>query len=303
MNLQQGEIYLITNRINQKKYVGQTTSFFPSGRRCGTNGRWGYHVYRSTKGKNDCPSLGNAIKKYGKHGFTIETLLICNKNMLDYYERKFIHQYGSLSPNGYNIESGGSKSKNLHLDTRKLISSKKRFMSVSETNKQRILLSMRELSIDELPFGIHFSCDSKTGYEGFSLHQNGNVRSFVAKGRTLTEKLEQVLTYMKICEENNVEEKANFDNKINEQSLILQKKAKMKKINARAKEAMVNLGVEDLPLYVRYENRGSRFYVHFPGEGSRYFRNGDPEKSLRDALNYVKETQKRESVGEESQPQ
>ena len=36
MSLNQGEIYLITNKINGKYYVGQTTSFYPSGRKGGS---------------------------------------------------------------------------------------------------------------------------------------------------------------------------------------------------------------------------------------------------------------------------
>lgn len=57
----EGNIYKITNDINGKVYIGQTVQSVEK--------RFKQHMF-----KNSCPKLANAIKKYGKSHFTIETL-------------------------------------------------------------------------------------------------------------------------------------------------------------------------------------------------------------------------------------
>ena len=57
-------IYLITNRVNGKTYVGQTWMTLSA--------RWKSHNKPSSKGK--CPHLFNALLKYGKENFTIEEI-------------------------------------------------------------------------------------------------------------------------------------------------------------------------------------------------------------------------------------
>lgn len=39
-DIDKGEIYLITNMKNNKKYIGQTVSRLSIGRKYGTNNRW-----------------------------------------------------------------------------------------------------------------------------------------------------------------------------------------------------------------------------------------------------------------------
>ncbi len=59
--------------------------------------------------RTDCVALDLAIKKYGPQSMEIEILLVINNNFLDEYEIKFIDIFDTISPNGYNIRSGGSK--------------------------------------------------------------------------------------------------------------------------------------------------------------------------------------------------
>ena len=89
-------IYKITNRINGKIYIGQTRSTIKK--------RFSQHC--ETRNKT---AIGLAIKKYGSDNFeyailydNIETLKELNKK-----EIECIKLYNSISPNGYNIESGG----------------------------------------------------------------------------------------------------------------------------------------------------------------------------------------------------
>ena len=72
--------------------------------------------------------LYNAIRKYGWDQFTIEILYNFPREgnwqeRLDNLEIHEIAQRGTLSPCGYNNETGGNKNKVLHEDTKELMSS------------------------------------------------------------------------------------------------------------------------------------------------------------------------------------
>jgi len=89
----QGCIYLITNKINGKKYIGSTINV-PSK-------RWREHRYLSKNGSN-C-YFHKAIRKYGENNFTIkEICTILNKNDIEKIELYFINLFNTLHPFGYN---------------------------------------------------------------------------------------------------------------------------------------------------------------------------------------------------------
>lgn len=97
-------IYLITNKINGKQYVGQT--IMPIMR------RWYAHVCRAMNEKNTDSPLGCAIRKYGKENFEIVGIDKANNiDDLNNLEIKYISELNTLSPNGYNIRHGGSNSR------------------------------------------------------------------------------------------------------------------------------------------------------------------------------------------------
>jgi hypothetical protein len=284
----EGEIYLITNTATGKQYVGQTVCRHPSGRKGGARNRWMRHLRNALEEKKNCTALESAIRKYGEKSFTLEVLIKCNKNMLDYYEIKFIQTYNTVSPNGYNLEKGGTgKNKVLHEDTKSKIGEQNRFLKVSDYDKKNILKSMEELGIEELPTGIHYNHNTNNGYEGFKVGYNFISRSFIAKGRSLTEKLNQALTYLELIKSNNTEKIKEFDENIEKEVATLIKKSK--KIDERALEAMKNIGIQELPLSIRYEKRASRFYVatEKSNKNFKYFTKNDPEKSLQEAIEYL----------------
>ena len=87
-----GYIYLTTNMVNNKKYIGQhlgefTTEYLGSGK-----------------------ILKQALDKYGKENFTVVLLDIANsKEELDSLEKKYIEEYNALyEDNFYNIHEGGT---------------------------------------------------------------------------------------------------------------------------------------------------------------------------------------------------
>lgn len=90
-----GFIYLTTNKINGKKYIGQ--------RYYDTKEQW-----KSYLGSGNI--LKDAIKKYGKDNFTVEILENCEtKELLDNREKYWIQKYNAIKDNTfYNIAIGGT---------------------------------------------------------------------------------------------------------------------------------------------------------------------------------------------------
>lgn len=93
-----GYIYLITNKINNKKYIGKTTQSIKK--------RWQEHLRNSKKEKCELRPLYNAMNKYGVENFTIEEIEKCNTNILSKREQHWIQHYDTYK-NGYNATLGG----------------------------------------------------------------------------------------------------------------------------------------------------------------------------------------------------
>jgi group I intron endonuclease len=87
-------IYISTNKMNGKSYIGQTTK------------KLSKRIYQHQKIKRNLP-FSNAIRKYGFENFTWEIIEKCdNQEELDEMEFHYIKQYNTLSPNGYNLTLG-----------------------------------------------------------------------------------------------------------------------------------------------------------------------------------------------------
>lgn len=90
-------IYSIINKINGKRYIGQTIRSISE--------RFTEHCKPSRDKKS---ALGNAIKKYGKSNFYIEYLSNCiSQEQLNNAEEYFIEYYNTFGSNGYNLTNGG----------------------------------------------------------------------------------------------------------------------------------------------------------------------------------------------------
>jgi len=85
-----GTIYLVTNNLNGKQYVGQTT------------------VVSEKRGHGTLVTA--AYRKYGKENFSYEPICsnIHSRPTLNFIEKFWIKVMDSRVPNGYNIEHGGS---------------------------------------------------------------------------------------------------------------------------------------------------------------------------------------------------
>jgi group I intron endonuclease len=96
-----GIIYLITNLVNGKYYIGQTIQPLRK--------RFDYHM----NGYDSCPLLGRAVKKYGRQSFCVHVLAEANaQEELNTLETLWIAVTNSACRSvGYNIHPGGKTSK------------------------------------------------------------------------------------------------------------------------------------------------------------------------------------------------
>lgn len=94
-----GFIYQVTNSINGKVYIGQTTRTIEA--------RWKQHLADSAMDPMPCNSyLHNAIKKYGSDAFTVTEIEQCDNADLNDREIYWIDYFDSYN-NGYNLSRGG----------------------------------------------------------------------------------------------------------------------------------------------------------------------------------------------------
>jgi len=104
-----GYIYTITNKTDNKTYVGQTVQDVEL--------RWKDHLKRGS----NCRYLKSAINKYGVDNFVFKLVCITFDNKLDDMEIQYIEQYNCLAPNGYNLRRGGNSGRH-HAETKQKIS-------------------------------------------------------------------------------------------------------------------------------------------------------------------------------------
>ena len=91
-----GSIYMITNLLTNKKYIGQTKNT--------VLGRFNDHC----RDKRSSRYLSSSIQVHGRENFKVEELIVCfNETDLNFMETYFIELYDTLHPSGYNLSKGG----------------------------------------------------------------------------------------------------------------------------------------------------------------------------------------------------
>lgn len=90
-------IYKITNKINNKVYIGQSIDI---------KQRWRAHIYAANQHQDT--HLYRAINHYGLENFVFEIIEVLepNRNLLDDREKYWINYYDSYNT-GYNSTLGG----------------------------------------------------------------------------------------------------------------------------------------------------------------------------------------------------
>jgi len=190
--MEHGHIYCLTSPSN-KKYIGQAVKILSSGRKYGYIGRWKGHINEVKNNKNYCRVLDNALRKYSHEKFKVELLEECKISLLDERENFYIETLNTMVPNGYNLISGKTNSRQ-SLETKEL-----RRQSMMGKNKGKSLPKMkRKRKEDEnLPKYIR-SYHDKTGKTGYrvSHHPDFKERLFASKKITMEEKLCLALKYI-----------------------------------------------------------------------------------------------------------
>ena len=124
------EIYIVTNKINGKIYVGQSTKSDPT--------YFGSGV-----------SINRAIAKYGKENFKKEVIELCTADKLNEREIYWISYYRSTEPHiGYNLTYGGDGGDTISLnpnreDIIKRISESNMDKKFTQTHKDNISFSKK----------------------------------------------------------------------------------------------------------------------------------------------------------------
>lgn len=89
-------IYIRTNLVNGKQYVGQTRD--PKQRD---------RAWKCLKIQYANQPLTEDREKYGLDNFKSDILKECDDSEGDYWEQYYIKEYNTKYPNGYNISNGG----------------------------------------------------------------------------------------------------------------------------------------------------------------------------------------------------
>ena len=139
-----GYIYKITNRINGKVYVGQTS--LPS-----VQDRFDMHIKKAKQRVNRY--LYDAMNHYGFDNFSVEELEHCDRDELDSREIFWISHYRSDDKNfGYNMTSGGGGGNTWARNPHKEVTSEK--LRLANTGKKRSVEFSKRLS--ELKRGNYY---------------------------------------------------------------------------------------------------------------------------------------------------
>lgn len=146
-------VYKITHKLSGKCYIGQT--------RTSLKERWIRHCNPSS----ECIAISRALQKYGKTAFIIEIIAQYNTlEDLNNAEEYYINFYNCLSPNGYNLQTGGFS----HCHTEET----KRKISKTLSGRPRPEEVKRKISISKALNPLSEESRRKMG-----LGQKGKIRS------------------------------------------------------------------------------------------------------------------------------
>jgi group I intron endonuclease len=130
-------IYLLTNTVNGKRYVGQTVN---------VNKRMTKHkIFKSDM------ALSLAIRKYGWNSFSCEVLACCfGQENSNYLETSYIAELNTLASNGfgYNLRTGGNVSAHSASSLGKMSAANKG-KKLSDETKRRISEGLRGRNVSQ----------------------------------------------------------------------------------------------------------------------------------------------------------
>ena len=145
-------IYCFKNLINNKCYIGQAVNL---------RKRLRSH-YTAFKAKTNLHlALYKAVDKYGEDNFDLEILEYVDptlenlKEVLDELEKKYIQEYNSFGPNGYNMTLGGDAGV-LGLKMTDEQKEKIRTAAIKQAENTKIRIWCREIARPEYSYGLTY---------------------------------------------------------------------------------------------------------------------------------------------------
>jgi group I intron endonuclease len=124
------KIYKIINKIDDKIYVGQSDN---------PRRRFRDHLNEAkNKPKNQCTYLNNAINFHGPENFVLEIIEEVSLELVNEREIYWILELKSKSPNGYNLNDGGTGQRNPSQETRDKMSLSQKDKPKSEETKKNM---------------------------------------------------------------------------------------------------------------------------------------------------------------------
>ncbi|GJQ43785.1 MAG: hypothetical protein JETCAE03_32830 [Ignavibacteriaceae bacterium] len=184
------EIYKITNKINNKIYIGQTNISLKK--------RLIGHIKDNRKNNY----FHNAIKKYGQNNFIIEHIEYCqNQQELNEREKYWIKHYKSNNKNfGYNSTDGGQwGAVNGKIISKSLLNSKKYKKSLkSKERSEKISNALKGTTLEQR-FGKEkadeINAKKRRKMKGKKFTEEHKLKISIGnKGKKLTEEHRQILS-------------------------------------------------------------------------------------------------------------
>jgi hypothetical protein len=156
-----------------KSYIGQTKYTFKK--------RIDKHLQRSAANdfKPQCWAFNAALRLYEWKSWKHEILIICDNEMMNYYECKFIDMYNTIAPKGYNLTPGGEGN-----------SSKR-----SQDTKDKLSLSKRKYDTFTTTTNVtEVNYESEGRIEhGFRVIHEGKTYNFISTSMSMEEKLYEAI--------------------------------------------------------------------------------------------------------------
>lgn len=136
-------IYLVTNRINGKQYVGQTI--------CSLKKRKGNHVSDALNSNKNTNYFHRAIQKYGQDNFEWKVIhnYITTIEDLNRFEIFYIGYYSTFGKCGYNLGLGGRNAIPSEETRRKMSESSKGKKASEETKRKQSISARGRKASDE----------------------------------------------------------------------------------------------------------------------------------------------------------
>lgn len=123
-------IYKITNKINNKVYIGQSKDIYK---------RWIQHKTQLDREVKENSHFQNAWNKYGKENFRFKVIEKCHEDDLNNREIYWINEYNSFDSNyGYNKTTGGGQGRDVSEDTRHILSEKNMYIHRGEKSGRAV---------------------------------------------------------------------------------------------------------------------------------------------------------------------